>query len=57
MNAAANQDLDYYLGRQQNAIANTGVDRQPANVKRRSEETEKKGGFPGRVKKLYYKDT
>jgi hypothetical protein len=47
---------DYYLGKQQNAVTNTGVDGQPIEVARR-EEKEKKPGMFEKVKRFYRKET
>jgi hypothetical protein len=44
------------LGKQQNAVTNTGVDGQLVEVARR-EETEKKAGIFENVKRLYRKET
>lgn len=51
-----NFPLDYYLGKQQNAVTNTGVDGQPVEVGQRSVR-EQKGGFLEKVKKFYQKET
>lgn len=47
---------DYYLGKQQNAVTNTGVDGQPVEIERR-EVGEKKGGVLEKVKRFYRKET
>lgn len=48
--------LDYYLGKQQNAVTNTGVDGQPVDIKTRLHE-EKKTGAWEKVKRFYRKET
>ncbi|KAF2622402.1 MFS general substrate transporter [Macroventuria anomochaeta] len=47
---------DYYLGKQQNAVTNKGVDGQLVETERRAEETEKTGLWV-KVQSLYRKET
>ncbi|KAH5200990.1 hypothetical protein HBH76_014240 [Parastagonospora nodorum] len=47
---------DYYLGKQQNAVTNAGVDGQPVQVKGRRNETKKPGIF-AKVKRFYRRET
>ncbi|CAO2649791.1 Nn.00g010830.m01.CDS01 [Neocucurbitaria sp. VM-36] len=47
---------DYYLGKQQNAVTNTGVDGLPVEIERRPDR-EKKGGILEKVKRFYRKET
>lgn len=47
---------DYYLGKQQNAITNTGVDGQPVDMEHIIEE-ERKNGIWYKLKSLYYRET
>ncbi|OAL57446.1 MFS general substrate transporter [Pyrenochaeta sp. DS3sAY3a] len=47
---------DYYLGKQQNAVTNTGVDGQPVEIEKRPERAAK-GGFIEKVKRFYTKET
>jgi MFS family permease len=47
---------DYYLGKQQNAVTNTGVDGQPVSVESRREESEIPGMLEN-VKRWYRKET
>lgn len=46
---------DYYLGKQQNAVTNKGVDGQIVDVERREEQEAK--GFLGKIKKFYRSET
>jgi MFS family permease len=52
---------DFYLGKQQNAVTNTGVDGQPLQVdqrqQRKNEQEEQKGGIFQKIKGLYYRET
>lgn len=47
--------LDYYLGKQQNAVTNTGLDGEPVHVPQRGDE-ESKGGLWNSLKRAYLKD-
>ncbi|KAH7092607.1 major facilitator superfamily domain-containing protein [Paraphoma chrysanthemicola] len=47
---------DYYLGKQQNAVTNKGVDGQIVEVEQR-EQSEQKGGAWEKVKRFYRKET
>lgn len=47
--------LDYYLGRQQNAVTNTGLDGQVVGVPDRSYVNEGKPGLWNTIKRAYYK--
>ncbi|PSN64979.1 MFS general substrate transporter [Corynespora cassiicola Philippines] len=47
---------DYYLGKQQNAVTNTGVDGQPVEVEQRIK-VETKGGFLEKIRYFYRKET
>ena len=46
---------DYYLGKQQNAVTNTGLDGEPVDVPRRKE-ARNHGGVWNSIKNAYYKD-
>lgn len=47
---------DYYLGKQQNAVTNTGVDGMPVQVEGRRDETKQPGIF-AKVKRFYRRET
>lgn len=50
------RQTDYYLGKQQNAVNNLGVDGQPVDIEQRGE-VEKKAGVLEKVKRFYRKET
>ncbi|KAF2177083.1 hypothetical protein K469DRAFT_742693 [Zopfia rhizophila CBS 207.26] len=58
-NLIADRGTDYYLGKQQNAVTNTGFDGQPVEVGKRDEGTRggEKVGFWTKARQAYYKES